>query len=87
MESVARQVPMQFLVRVPVDIPVPGAGWPLPSGGVREQLASRGGLRLRLRYLGTARNNVWLKRRTAALDLRNLIRRGLTREHGTWVLA
>jgi IS5 family transposase len=54
---------------------------------VISQIASRGGRRLRLRYLGTARNNAWLKRRTAALNLRNLIRRGLTREHGAWVLA
>jgi hypothetical protein len=51
------------------------------------QLASRGGRRLKLRYLGTATNNAWRKRRTAALNLRNLIGRGLTRQHGTWALA
>jgi hypothetical protein len=51
------------------------------------QLASRGGRRLRLRYLGVAANNAWLKRRTAALNLRNLIGRGLTRRDGTWALA
>ena len=51
------------------------------------QLASRGGRRLRLRYLGTATNNAWLKRRTAALNLRSLIGRGLTRRDGTWTLA
>ena len=44
---------------------------------VISQIASRGGRRLELRYLGTARNNAWLKNRTAALDLRNLLRRGL----------
>jgi IS5 family transposase len=54
---------------------------------VISQIASRGGRRLRLRYLGTARNNAWLKHRTAALNLRNLISRGLTRDNGTWVLA
>jgi hypothetical protein len=54
---------------------------------VISQLASRGGRRLKLRYLGTATNNAWLKRRTAALNLRNLIGRGLTRQHGTWALA
>jgi IS5 family transposase len=54
---------------------------------VISQIASRGGRRIKLRYRGTARNNAWLKRRTAALNLRNLIRRGLTRQHGTWVLA
>src|SRR5229473_233864 len=32
---------------------------------VISQIASRGGRRLRLRYLGTARNNAWLKHRTA----------------------
>src|SRR6266545_1860427 len=54
---------------------------------VISQLASRGGRRLKLRYLGTAANNAWLKRRTAALNLRNLIGRGLTRRGGAWVLA
>ena len=54
---------------------------------VISQLASRGGCRLKLRYRGTATNNAWLKRRTAALNLRNLIGRGLTRQNGTWALA
>jgi hypothetical protein len=54
---------------------------------VISQLASRGGRRLKLRYRGTATNNAWLKRRTAALNLRNLIGRGLTRHNDTWALA
>jgi len=54
---------------------------------VISQIASRGGRRLKLRYLGTANNNAWLKRRTAALNLRNLIGRGLTRRDGIWALA
>jgi transposase len=54
---------------------------------VISQMASRGGRRLKLRYLGTARNNAWLKNRTAALNLRNLISRGLARRDGAWVLA
>jgi hypothetical protein len=54
---------------------------------VISQIASRGGRRLKLRYLGTTRNNAWLKRRTAALNLRNLISRGLARRDGAWVLA
>ncbi|MGH9260080.1 MAG: transposase, partial [Acidimicrobiales bacterium] len=54
---------------------------------VISQLASRGGRRLKLRYLGVAANNAWLKRRTAALNLRNLIGRGLTRRDGAWALA
>ena len=54
---------------------------------VISQIASRGGRRLKLRYRGTVNNNAWLKRRTAALNLRNLIGRGLTRRDGTWALA
>jgi IS5 family transposase len=54
---------------------------------VISQVASRGGRRLKLRYLGTARNSAWLKNRTAALNLRNLISRGLTRDNGAWLLA
>ncbi|WP_231510028.1 transposase [Streptosporangium roseum] len=53
---------------------------------VISQLASRGGRRLKLRYQGTANNHAWLKRSTAALNLRNLINRGLTRTAGTWAL-
>jgi len=51
------------------------------------QAATRGGRRLKLRYLGTTRNNAWLKNRTAALNLRNLISRGLTRDNAAWALA
>jgi len=50
------------------------------------QVATRGD-RNKLRYLDVQRNNAWLKRRTAALNLCNLIGRGLTHDHGTWVLA
>jgi hypothetical protein len=53
---------------------------------VISQIASRGGRRLKLRYLGTTRNNAWLKNRTAALNLRNLLRRGLASENGAWIL-
>ena len=51
------------------------------------QVATWRGRRLKLRYRGAARNHAWLKRRTAALNLRNLIGRGLTRHDGAWVLA
>ena len=51
------------------------------------QAATWRGRRLKLRYRGTTRNNAWLKRRTAAVNLRNLIGRGLARRDGTWVLA
>ena len=53
---------------------------------VISQVASRGGRRLKLRYRGTAKNHAWLNRRTAALNLRNLIGRGLTRTAGVWTL-
>jgi hypothetical protein len=52
---------------------------------VVSQIASRGGRRLKLRYRGTQPNNAWLKRRTAALNLRNLINRGLDFAGG-WVV-
>jgi transposase-like protein DUF772/DDE family transposase len=54
---------------------------------VISQIASRGGRRLKLRYIGTAKNNAWLKNRTAALNLRNLISRGLNRHDSAWTLA
>jgi hypothetical protein len=54
---------------------------------VISQIATRGGRRLKLRYRGTARNNAWLQNRTAALNLRNLINRGLNLGTGTWALA
>jgi Transposase domain (DUF772)/Transposase DDE domain len=51
------------------------------------QVATWRGRRLRLRYRGTAKNNAWLKRRTAAVNLRNLTGKGLARRDGAWVLA
>jgi Transposase domain (DUF772)/Transposase DDE domain len=54
---------------------------------VISQIASRGSRRLKLRYRGTTKNHAWLTRRTATLNLRNLVGRGLTRTAGVWVLA
>ena len=54
---------------------------------VISQIASHGGRRLKLRYRGTSKNDAWLSRRTAGLNLRNLVGRGLTRTAGAWVLA
>ena len=51
------------------------------------QVATWRGRRLKLRYRGTAKNHAWLKRRTAALNLRNLTGRGLARRDGAWTLA
>lgn len=50
------------------------------------QIANLGGRRIKLRYRGTTKNNAWLTRRTAGLNLRNLLNRGLTRTAGIWVL-
>jgi hypothetical protein len=51
------------------------------------QVATFRGRRLKLRYRGVASNHAWLKRRTAAINLRNLLGKGLTRRDGAWVLA
>jgi hypothetical protein len=45
------------------------------------------GRQLKLRYCGQTKNNAWLKHRTAALNLRNLIGKGLTWRAGGWALA
>jgi Transposase DDE domain/Transposase domain (DUF772) len=49
--------------------------------------ATQNGRRLKLRYLGTAKNNAWLHTRCAAINLRTLLRHGLTRSGGARVLA
>jgi Transposase DDE domain/Transposase domain (DUF772) len=49
--------------------------------------ATQNGRRVRLRYIGTAKNDAWLHNRCAALNLRTLLRHGLTRSGGAWVLA
>jgi hypothetical protein len=51
------------------------------------QVATFRGRRLKLRYRGVTRNHAWLKRRTAAINLRNLLGRGLALSEGTWILA
>ena len=50
-------------------------------------VATQNGRRIKLRYRGVTKNNAWLHARAAALNLRTLIRRGLTRTGGTWALA
>jgi IS5 family transposase len=51
------------------------------------QVATFRGRRLKLRYRGATKNDAWLKYRTAALNLRNLIGKGLTQRAGAWALA
>ena len=49
--------------------------------------ATQNGRRVRLRYIGAARNSAWLRNRAAAINLRTMLRHGLTRHDGTWALA
>jgi hypothetical protein len=49
--------------------------------------ATQNGRRVKLRYIGTARNDAWLHNRCAAINLRTLLRHGLIRSGGAWVLA
>ncbi len=49
--------------------------------------ATQNGRRVKLRYIGTAKNDAWLHTRCAAINLRTLARRGLIRSGGAWVLA
>ncbi|HXZ75243.1 MAG TPA: IS1182 family transposase [Streptosporangiaceae bacterium] len=50
-------------------------------------IATQNGRRIRLRYIGTLRNDAWLHTRCAALNLRTLLKAGLTRSGGAWILA
>jgi hypothetical protein len=47
--------------------------------------ATQNGRRVRLRYIGTEKNDAWLHNRCAALNLRTLIKRGLTCREGAWI--
>jgi hypothetical protein len=49
--------------------------------------ATQNGRRIKLRYIGTAKNSTWLHNRCAAVNLRTLLRHGLTRRDGAWALA
>jgi hypothetical protein len=51
------------------------------------QVATWRGRRLKLRYRGVTRNHAWLKHRTAAINLRNLLGKGLARRDGARILA
>lgn len=50
-------------------------------------IATCNGRRVKLRYIGTPKNNAWLHNRSAGLNLRTLVNAGLTRSGGTWILA
>lgn len=49
--------------------------------------ATQHGRRIKLRYLGVANNHAWLRTRCAAINLRTLLKHGLTRRNGAWALA
>jgi Transposase DDE domain/Transposase domain (DUF772) len=61
-----------------------------PTRAVIERIiawtATSGGRRIKLRYLGTIKNNAWLHGRCAALNLRTLINAGLNRRDGAWAI-
>jgi hypothetical protein len=48
--------------------------------------ATQGGRRVKLRYLSVIKNNDWFHTRCAAINLRTLTTRGLTRRNGAWAL-
>ncbi len=49
--------------------------------------ATQNGRRIGLRYIGTVKNDAWLHARCGAINLRTLVKAGLTRDGGAWVLA
>src|SRR5258708_35622662 len=49
--------------------------------------ATQNGRRIRLRYIGAAKNDAWLHNRCGAINLRTLVKAGLARDGGAWVLA
>jgi Transposase DDE domain/Transposase domain (DUF772) len=49
--------------------------------------ATQNGRRVRLRYIGTSKNDAWLHTRCAALNLRTMLKAGLARSGGAWILA
>lgn len=65
------------------------AAYPNRAGVERTvaHVATQNGRRVKLRYLGTTKNDAWLHTRAAALNLRALLRHGLTRSSEAWTLA
>ncbi|WP_211883266.1 transposase [Pseudarthrobacter albicanus] len=41
----------------------------------------------RLRYRGTGKNHAWIQFRVAGLNLKRLVKLGLTNENGAWIIA
>jgi hypothetical protein len=51
------------------------------------QVATQHARRVKLRHIGTEKNHTWLRTRCAALNLRTMLKHGLTYSDGTWVTA
>jgi hypothetical protein len=49
--------------------------------------ATRNGRRITLRYIGVTKNDAWFRTRCAAINLRTLTTRGVTRHNSAWALA
>src|SRR5258708_21285913 len=49
--------------------------------------ATQNGRRIRLRYIGAAKNDAWLHNRCGAINLRTLVKAGLARDGGASGLA
>lgn len=64
------------------------AAYPTRAGVERvlAHLATQNGRRVKLRYRGVDKNDAWLRTRAAAVNLRTLLRHGLTRTAGAWTL-
>jgi hypothetical protein len=50
-------------------------------------VATQNGRRIKLRHVGTKANHAWLRTRAAALNLRTMLKHGLTHLDGAWALA
>ena len=81
----------QLLRQARAQARTPGFRQAYPTRSAIERIiswtATQNGRRVRLRYTGTAKNGAWLHNRCAAINLRTLLRHGLTRWDGAWVLA
>jgi len=81
----------QLLRQARAQARTPGFRQAYPTRSAIERIiswtATQNGRRVRLRYTGTAKNGAWLHNRCAAINLRTLLRHGLTRRDGAWVLA
>jgi hypothetical protein len=79
----SRQTPESVVIRISERL----ARAPLAIERIIFWTVTCNGHRIRLRYLGAAKNNAWLHNRCAAINLRTMLRHGLTRRDRAWALA